>query len=302
MAGSRFDLRHVSFHGKPDPGPRQVARVPPASHGEPSSKGVVAAAAPTTAQGFAGWLLGAAGLNPLLYRNGSLDRRVSAAFRALNVRSAADAQDLLRRRPELLAVAVGAVLIGVTDFFRDVQVFQDMRNMVIPELARRPEPLRIWSAGCSSGSELYSVLMLMDEAGLVARCAAVGTDCRADAITDARAATYNATEMREVPAAVRDKYFEEVDGRWRVIEHLRRRTAWKIADLCAGPEEGPWDAILWRNMGIYLSPNGGEHILSELVRVLAPEGFLVLGKAERPSTRIGVGLVPVCRCIYRKRA
>jgi chemotaxis methyl-accepting protein methylase len=262
---------------------------------------VVVAGPPTPAQAFAGWLLGAAGLSPSLYRSVALDRRVSAALRAIKVRSAASAQELLTRRPDLVAVAVDALLIGVTDFFRDAQVFDDLRTVVIPELARRPEALRIWSAGCSSGSELYSVLMLIDEAGLGIRCSAVGTDCRADAIADARAAAYNRTEMREVPAALRQKYFEDVDGEWRVINRLRRRAAWKTADLCAGPEEGPWDVILWRNMGIYLNPDAGDHILSELVRVLSPGGFLVLGKAERPATPAALGLSPVCRCIYRKR-
>jgi chemotaxis methyl-accepting protein methylase len=192
-------------------------------------------------------------------------------------------------------VALGAVLIGVTDFFRDQQVFEDIRNMVIPELTKHSDPVRIWSAGCSSGSELYSVVMLADEAELVARC-------RADAIADARAASYNDTEMREVPAALREKYFEKkVDGRRRVVERLRRRTTWKTADLCAAPEPGPWDLILWRNMGIYLNPDAVEHILANLVTALAPGGFLVLGKAERPSARVGVGLLPVCRCIYSKR-
>lgn len=266
------------------------------------SEGVIPAASGSAEGGFAAWLLGAAGLDPLLYRPGALNRRVSAAFRALHVRSAASAQELLARRPDLLPVALGAVLIGVTDFFRDQQVFEDIRNMVIPELTKHSDPLRIWSAGCSSGSELYSVVMLADEAGLVARCRAVGTDCRADAIADARAASYNDTEMREVPAALREKYFEKkVDGRRRVVERLRRRTTWKTADLCAAPEPGPWDLILWRNMGIYLNPDAVEHILANLVTALAPGGFLVLGKAERPSARVGVGLVPVCRCIYSKR-
>jgi chemotaxis methyl-accepting protein methylase len=54
-------------------------------------------------------------------------------------------------------------------------------------------------------------------------------------------------------------------------------------------------------MGIYLNPDAVEHILANLVTVLAPGGFLVLGKAERPSARVGVGLAPVCRCIYSKR-
>jgi chemotaxis methyl-accepting protein methylase len=298
VVSSRFDLQHVSFRGNPDarrqrPTTVSLPRVPERRNPDVVPQGTCAA------QDFASWLLGAAGLNPLLYRPGSLDRRISAAFRALKVRTAPAARDLLARRPELLPVALSAVLIGVTDFFRDAHVFDDLRTAVVPELAKRNKPLRIWSAGCSSGSELYSVLMMMADAGLLSRCRALGTDCRDDALRSARAATYSMAELREVPQAMRDAYFEEAHGGWRIVARLRHAATWKPADLCTGVEVGPWDLILWRNMGIYLTDGAGEHVLSQLVRVLAPAGFLVVGKAERPSTR--EPLSAVCRCIYRKR-
>ncbi len=94
---------------------------------------------------------------------------------------------LLENRPDLLPAAVGSLLIGVTEFFRDPAVFEAVRARVVPELAARGRgPLRIWSAGCSSGEELYSLAILLAEAGLLAGSFLLGTDCRIEAVRQAR--------------------------------------------------------------------------------------------------------------------
>lgn len=346
------DLRHVSFEGMPSIPYRGRG---PTARGRDGSCGV-SPAAPEPQDEFLAWVLGRAGLAPELYRSGPLLRRLPACLRALRARSRQKAREVLEERADLLPAAISSLLIGVTEFFRDPAVFENLRTQVLPELARRPGPLRIWSAACSSGAELYSVAILLAEAGLLERCFLLGTDCRTDAIEEARAACYSEASLRLIEPALRRRYLERAcgdpwqnetpdcgrppslrrlcgrrrgmrpgrrasrtpherrvarsprvpafqawsemgGGYWRPVEVLRRRVHWKLADLLADVEDGPWDVILWRNVAIYVNPEPAAAVWGRLASVLAPGGVLVAGKAERPPRELG--LVCTCRGAYR---
>ena len=172
---------------------------------------------------------GRAGLDASAYRPQSLDRRVPACLRVLRVRSPRAARTLLERRPGLIAAAVSALLIGATEFFREAEVFDVLRARVLPQLAAQDRRLRIWSAGCSTGAELYSVAILLSEAGLLERSCLLGTDCRGDAIQAAEVGLFDAAMLDRLPAT-RDKYFAPMERKWRVIEALRRQICWKVAE------------------------------------------------------------------------
>ena len=130
--------------------------------------------------------------------------------------------------------------------------------------------MRIWSAGCSSGEELYSVAILLAEAGLLARSFLLGTDCRIEAIRQARSALYNAAALE--PATGR-LYFELVGKSWQVSEPLRRHTHWEAVNLAETTARGPWDIILWRNLAIYLNPGPAAALWKRLAESLAPGDF-----------------------------
>jgi chemotaxis methyl-accepting protein methylase len=287
-----FDLRHVCFEGRP-----ATAAGPHARRAGCRRLGLRPTPRPAAepAQGLAGWVIDRSGLDASLYRHRPLLRRVPACLRTLQARSPAEARELLEERPDLLPAAVGSLLIGVTEFFRDPAVFEGLRTHVLPELAARGRPLRVWSAGCSSGEELYSLAILLAEAGLLAGSLLLGTDCRIEAVAQARSAVYNAGGLEP---AIRDTYFESAGESWRVRGPLRRQLRWEVADLAEETPEGPWDIILWRNLAIYLNPGPAAAIWNRLTESLAPEGFLIVGKAERPPS--GLDLAPVCRCVYRR--
>ena len=142
----------------------------------------------------------------------------------------------------------------------------------LPKLARRRRPLRVWSAACSSGAELYSLAILLAEAGLLEDSFLLGSDCRQDAIEEAAAALYNSHDLGKIAAPVRRRYFDEAGGSWRPIEPLRRHVHWKVADLGRGIEQGPWDMILWRNMAIYLKAETAASVWQRLASALATGG------------------------------
>jgi chemotaxis methyl-accepting protein methylase len=218
-------------------------------------------------------------------------------LRALHAETEAHASKMLEQKPDLLPKALNALLIGVTEFFRDPSVFETLRTEILPKLALPSRPLRVWSAGCSNGAELYSLAILLAQIGLLEGSFLLGSDCRRAAVEHAQAALYNSSELRNMEPSDRRRYFNDAGSLCQPIELLRRHVSWKVADLARGIEEGPWDIILWRNMAIYLEADAAESVWQGLASSMTPEGVLIVGRAERPPTALS--FINVHRCIYR---
>jgi chemotaxis methyl-accepting protein methylase len=238
-----------------------------------------------------------AGLPVGAYRAVPMRRRLPACLRALKVDSFSAARPLLEQHPKMLMNAVSSLLIGVSDFFRDSDVFDALKRIIAGEISMQPGPIRVWSAGCSNGSELYSVAILLAEAGLLGRSILVGTDCRPDAVQEARAGLYSRSCVQQIAAPLLQRYFEKAGGQWRVREPLRQNIRWRVRNFLDGLEAGPWDIILWRNVAIYLESGPAAGMWESLSKALRPGGILVVGKAELPPK--SAGLPCISRSIYR---
>ena len=260
-------------------------------------------------EAFLRWLLAHAGLRFDDYKPETLARRLPACLRALRAVRAASpshARSLLRRSPDALPAALDALLIGVTGFFRDEPVFESLASRTLPDLldrlsqVGRTRPLRVWSAGCSEGAELYTVAILLAESGALAAgpVELLGTDCRPEALARAAAGSFDAQAVRAVPRPLLDRYFEADGTRYRVAPALRAACAWRRADVLGAPEPGAWDLVLCRNVAIYLQPEAAAALWAALAAAVRPGGALVLGKAERP---LGVReLACDGPCVYRR--
>ncbi len=282
------DLRHISFHGKTVTDARQAAAKmpPPPAPRPPQSDAEL--------DPFAAWLLWQAGLDPRAYRATPLNRRVATCLRRVRASDPQEARAHLLRRPDQLPVAVDTLLIGVTEFHRDETVFASLRREVMPRLARQEGAIRVWSAGCANGAELYSVAMLLAEWDLLPRADLLGTDCRENAVTQAQRAVYPPSMLERLDPGLTDHFVRE--GRsWRVSDDVRRQATWKLRDLTRRAEPGPWDVILFRNLAIYLTEQTTERIYERLADVLRPGGFLVTGKAEIPP----LAFARLAPCLYQ---
>lgn len=249
--------------------------------------------------GFIAALLERANLSAAAYRGPALHRRTAACLRFLGVASAEEGRRRIERNPKLAQSALSVALLGVTEFFRDRAVFDRLATTVLPELFARRGRIRVWSAACSSGHELYSVAMLLAEMGRLAEAELLGTDCRAEAIEQACAGAFEWDTVAPLDPRRRQRYFTRQGPAGLINAELRRAAAWKQADLLAGVEHGPWDLILWRNMAIYLEPAAAADTWARLTRELAPGGLIVCGKADHPPA--GLPLERVARCFYQVR-
>lgn len=247
---------------------------------------------------FLDWLFSRGGLDWRMYRPETLERRLASCVRSLRVQSLDEARRLIEREPARLDDALNSMLIGVTSFFRDPRVFDDLAAAVLPPLIANRGALYAWSAGCSDGAELYSLAMLLEQRGWLGGSYLLGTDCRAGALRLAKAGRYESAAVKHVSPQWRARFLEpDIDG-WQVRRPLRQAVRWRQANLLAGLEPGLWDLILFRNTAIYLRTEVSDRLWKQLEGALRPGGVLVLGKAERPTG--AKRLEPLAPCIYQR--
>ena len=181
------------------------------------------------------------------------------------------------------------VTVGKTSFFRDERQFQALRAL-LPGLRERARggggPLRVWSAGCATGEEPYSIAMACAEAGFEpAELELLATDVNPEAVAAAARGLYEARRVREVPQPLLGRHFDREGDAWRVRASLRRyvtaiRPHNLVSSLFPAPSYGPWDVIFCRNVIIYFDTPTTQRVLEQLLQALGPGGYLFLGYSE----------------------
>jgi chemotaxis protein methyltransferase CheR len=186
---------------------------------------------------------------------------------------------------------IARLTIGETHFWRDHACFEALERHVLPDLiaARHSRrALRVWSAACSTGEEPYSLAILLDRL-LLDRAAwdltVLATDLNPAALETARRGLYRPWSLRDVPAAVRERYFRERGARGIEVDpEIRRMVRFETANLAEGfppaVAGGAMDLILCRNALMYLTPEAARRAVAHLRGALAADGWLVVAPAE----------------------
>jgi chemotaxis protein methyltransferase CheR len=195
---------------------------------------------------------------------------------------------VMGKEPSLSQRVVEALLNNETYFFRDRTPFDGLSHNALPLLAERRQDvkrLRIWSAGCSTGQELYSLAMLFAEDPVRWRGWSIdlmGSDVSETVVERARAGLYTQFEaQRGLAVTQMIRWFEESDAGWRVAESLRRNVRFQVHNILeAPPHPGQFDIILCRNVLLYLNGDRKRAAFDRLSSALAPDGWLMLGAGE----------------------
>jgi len=199
--------------------------------------------------------------------------------------------DKLRTRELTSALhdqVVDALTTNETTFFRDYNPWESLRTLVMPELLARKEPTRtlaIWSAGCSSGQEPYSIAMSIREHFpelLTWQLSILGTDISGSVLDRARAGRYGQLEVnRGLPAHLLVRHFTRAGMEWEIEEPIRRMVRFEHHNLNdAWPSMPPFDLVLMRNVMIYFETEAKRRVLAKMHGQLAPHGYLLLGASE----------------------
>jgi two-component system CheB/CheR fusion protein len=222
------------------------------------------------------------------YRRSYIQRRIRTRMRARDAHDPAAYARLLARDADETAHLLGAISTSVTSFFRDPALYTYLDARVLPEILPAPpgRTVRIWSAGCATGEEAYSLAALVagrDDPSRVHRLRVLGTDVDRHAISVARKGEYPFGALKRVPADLQRRWFSAAPGEdlCRVSRALKAYTSFRVESLDRKPPAGAFDLIFCRNVFIYFDPPLQERILQHFARALRPGGYLALGRVER---------------------
>ena len=223
------------------------------------------------------------------YKHTSLTRRIRKRMSDVGVADYRAYADLLETNAEEFQHLFNTILINVTSFFRDPETWAYLESDPLPELlaARTGEEIRVWSAGCSTGEEAYSLAMVFAELLGVAEAARrvkiYATDVDADALRTARAGVYTAKAIEPIAARLREKYFQPspADGDQFVFRpDLRKRVIFGRHDLTRDAPISRLDVLVCRNTLMYFNAETQHQIIDRFHFACRDSGVVVLGKAE----------------------
>jgi len=242
------------------------------------------------------------------YKRSSLSRRVDRRMSQLGVSDYSEYQDYLELHGEEFTALFNTILINVTSFFRDPETWDFLRTDVLPPLLaakRAHEPVRVWSAGCSSGQEAYTLAMLLAELMGVDefrdRVKIYATDLDEEGLDQARHAAYDEREVGGIPADLLERYFERQGQTFTFRKDLRRSVIFGRNDLVQDAPISRVDLLVCRNTLMYLTAETQSRILARFHFALGATGALFLGKAEMLLSHGGLFTpIDLKRRVFRK--
>ena len=224
-----------------------------------------------------------------LYKPSTLNRRIERRMVIHSIHTLAEYTAFLRSNPQEIDLLFKELLIGVTSFFRDPAVWENLAKVALPQLlASNPseQKLRAWVIGCSTGEEAYSLAIVFSEA--VHQLAPsnhvslqiFASDLSADAIVTARRGRYPRAIASDVSAAMLESYFSAQGGQFQINQNIRDMVLFAQHDVVLDPPFTKLDLIVCRNLLIYFDTTLQRKLIPLLHYSLRPSGFLLLGSSE----------------------
>ena len=225
------------------------------------------------------------GLDLSYFKPTFLSRRIVVRMKMLNMTSSSKYAELLNSNHNEVGTLYDSLSINVTKFYRDKQVWQVFENKIIPNLLKNTKPndkLRIWSCGCASGEEPYSLAIMFNEAfkNSNKKFQILATDINSKSLQSARRGIYAPDNLKNLDSLIITKYFQKTnDGSYKIIDKIKDLVSFNLADISTFPISY-MDVIFCRNLLIYYGKDAQDLIFKKFQNVLKPNRYLVLGMDE----------------------
>jgi two-component system CheB/CheR fusion protein len=214
-------------------------------------------------------------------------RRVQKRLQAVSVGSYEDYQTYLEAHPEEFGLLFNTILINVTSFFRDPEAWEFLSSQIVPRIiasGRAEAAIRVWSTGCASGEEAYTLaIILAEQLGFEQfrrRVKIYASDVDEDALMQARHAIYTASQVQDIPSELLSRYFERVDDRYLFHKDVRRSIIFGRHDLVQDAPISRVNLLVCRNTLMYFTRDAQAKVLNRFHFALRDGGFLFMGRAE----------------------
>lgn len=240
------------------------------------------------------------GIDLKYYKSQQMDRRINSLMQTWGVDSYANYLHLLKTNPQRFKEFVNRLTINVSEFFRNPERFEDLWHQILPELLERHSSITVWSAGCSDGSEPYSVAIIVRELQAAGKVRIIATDIDREIIKKAQRGVYAANEVKCLPAALRDKYFEIRDKDFVVSRSIVEMVDFRHHNLLLDPYPSNVDLIICRNVVIYFTEEAKNQLYRGFYDVLNPGGYLLVGGTEPILGCRQMGFIHSLTSFYQK--
>ena len=234
------------------------------------------------------------------YKRTTVLRRIERRMVVTHSTNLAEYVNLLSENPEEANILVKEILIGVTNFFRDPPYFDKLKEKVIYSIVERSsekDPIRVWSAGCSTGEEAYSIAILfrevLDELNVHRDIKIFATDVDTKAIEQAGKGVYTESILDDVSSERLARFFSKKGDQYTISKEIRRMIIFAPHNMLSDPPFGKLDLISCRNVMIYFQPVLQRSLFGIFHSALKNGGYLFLGKSETAGEYSSV-FAPVC--------
>lgn len=257
-----------------------------------------------------GQILDSRGFDLSYFKSTFLSRRINVRMKVLNISDGSEYAELLRDNSDEINSLYDSLSINVTRFFRDAQVWDKFSKSVIPKLlekVQKGDSIRVWSSGCASGEEAYSLGIMFSEATNISNFSLkiVATDINSELLNQAKKGIYDFDTISNLDPKIISKYFTKLGNEsYQIKKELRDKISFQVGDIVTFPVSY-LDVVFCRNLLIYYGKDAQSLIFKKFFNVLKENRYLVLGMDEfMLGDKISRFFIPIHprEKIYQKRS
>lgn len=235
------------------------------------------------------------------YKQHRVRRRIDMLMRKHAFKSYPDYFSKLKDDDLLWDEFLDKLTINVTEFFRNPEKWEYLQKNIIPDLLNKSNKLKLWSAGCSTGEEPYTLSMVLEELNKSNKADIIAADLDKFVLKKAQNGVYEERSMINLSQNFRTKYFEKLtDGKYKVKQNVKSNVRFKQLNLLTDNFDKDHDLIICRNVVIYFDNPAKEKLYRKFAEALKPGGILFVGSTERIFNYREIGLKTIAPFFYQK--
>lgn len=246
------------------------------------------------------WVLREFKIDLSAYKSNQLHRRILSLMSRVGVSTVDEYVNLLKKDESQRQRFLDFITINVTEFFRNPEIFSELKNKIETQLLPKEKNLKIWSAACSIGAEPYSIAMILEELKVKGRHSILATDIDQNILVRAKKGEYVSSEIKNVKKEYLEKYFTQIKDKYIIDTKIKNMVTFKRHDLILDNYDKGFDLIVCRNVVIYFNQDVKNEIYKKFSASLKQGGLLFVGATESIYNYKDYGFEKASTFIYKK--
>ncbi|MEA1974397.1 MAG: protein-glutamate O-methyltransferase CheR [Bacillota bacterium] len=232
-------------------------------------------------EGFKKNILKLTGINLTSYKERQMKRRIESLLKRNNYTDFSNYFKELQKNDELFDEFINYLTINVSEFFRNIEQWDVLKNKVVPSILKNNHNFKIWSAACSTGEEPYSLVMLLSEFMPLNKIKILAVDIDEGAMNKAKIGVYSKKSLEKMPSEFVKKYFTVIGKSYKISEDIKKCVTFKKMNLLEDVYPNNCDLILCRNVMIYFTESAKDEMYGKFSDALKQGGILFVGSTEQ---------------------